>query len=107
VSCRCPECVDPIHLLLGLPEMAVSVPVFARVDPPRLIGTPEGEYLEDDLIRMGCAGFYDKPWNISKGYAPLEILPGEPPQGDIRASPERCYQQLKTWSEVTKRSGRS
>jgi len=37
------------------------VPALARVDLKKLVGTPEGEDLENNLIRMGCNRLYKKP----------------------------------------------
>jgi hypothetical protein len=67
--------------------MAVSVPVISKIDPPKWTGTQAGRDLEDDLIRMGCAGLYKKPWILLKGRAVLEILLGELLKGNIRAHP--------------------
>lgn len=78
--------------------MAVSVPIISKMDPPKWTGTQAGRDLEDDLIRMGCARFYEKPWILSKSRAAFEILPREPPKGDIRAHPGGWT--IEKWRDV-------
>ena len=74
------------------------IPSLTRMDPPKLVGTGYEQELEDDLIRMGCAGFYEKPWTMAQGHAVLELLPGERPRGPIRSNPGAWTTPV--WREV-------
>ena len=78
--------------------MATMIPSLTRIDPPKLVGTGLDRELEDDLIRMGCAGFYERPWRIAQGHAVLELLPGEQPRGPIRSNPRAWTTQV--WRDV-------
>jgi hypothetical protein len=61
--------------------------VLSKLDPKKWEGTPKGVQLEEDLIRMGCMGLYEKPWIFQKGHAVEELLPPGTPRGVYRANP--------------------
>jgi hypothetical protein len=63
------------------------IPVLSKLDPKKWEGTPKGVQLEEDLIRMGCVGLYEKPWIFQKGHAVEELLPPGTPRGVYRANP--------------------
>ena len=68
------------------------------MDPNKWEGTTEGKQLEDDLIRMGCVGLYEKPWIFQKGRAATELLPPGTPREVHRANPLTWTRAL--WRDV-------
>ncbi len=73
-------------------------PVFGKVDPKKWEGKPEGEELEEHLIRMGCNGLYEKPWDVPGGkYVEELVTPGNP-RGPLRSNPKAWTGEL--WRKV-------
>ena len=74
------------------------VPTLSKINPEKWSGTSRGEDFEDDLIRMGCVGLYEKPWFFPKGTMVAELLPPGEPRGDYRANPRARTREL--WRNV-------
>ena len=88
-----------------IPELSIPddiappvAPALSKVDSNKWEGTSTDGQLEEDLIRMGYRGLYEKPWVFQKGYAAAELLPQWSPRGTYRANPPVWTREL--WRKV-------